>query len=87
MVTYIVFAFHPPYPVLVVMFIIVGFGNGLIDGAWSAWVGTMANGNQSMGILQAFYSLGATVSPLAATSLFSKAGWQWYEFYYIMVGL
>lgn len=34
LLTYLVFIFHPPYPALVVFFVIVGFGNGLIDAAW-----------------------------------------------------
>ena len=86
LVSYIIFAFHPPYPVLVVMFIFVGFGNGLIDAAWCAWVGNMANSNEVSGFLQACYSLGATVAPLLATLLISKGGLGWWAFYYIMIG-
>jgi fucose permease len=85
LITYLVFAFHPPYPVMVVLFVVVGFGNGIIDAAWCAWLGNMANANQIMGFLQAFYALGATISPLIATAMITKAGAQWYEFYYIMV--
>lgn len=85
-VTYIVFACHPPYPVMVVLFVVVGFGNGLIDAAWCAWIGNMASANQIMGFLQAFYALGATVSPLIATAMITKAGLHWYAFYYIMIG-
>ncbi|KAE9367297.1 MFS transporter-like protein [Stipitochalara longipes BDJ] len=86
LISYIVFAFHPPYPVLVVMFIFVGFGNGLIDAAWCAWIGNMANSNEVSGFLQACYALGATVAPLIATALIAKAGLGWYAFYYIMIG-
>ncbi len=85
LVSYIVVAVHPPYPVLVVMFIFVGFGNGLIDAAWCAWLGNMANANEVQGFLQASYSLGATVSPLIATALIEKSNAGWYGFYYIMV--
>ncbi|CAL3968648.1 unnamed protein product [Diplocarpon coronariae] len=83
--SYTVVAVHPPYPVLVVMFIFVGFGNGLIDAAWCAWLGNMANANEVQGFLQASYSLGATVSPLIATALVEKTSLDWYEFYYIMI--
>ncbi|KAG4414182.1 hypothetical protein IFR04_012669 [Cadophora malorum] len=82
---YVVVSIHPPYPVLVVMFIFVGFGNGLIDAAWCAWIGNMANANEVQGFLQASYSLGATVSPLIATALIEKTGAGWYGFYYIMI--
>ena len=78
-------ALHPPYPVLVVVFILAGFGNGLEDAAWNAWLGNMANSNEVLGFLHGFFGLGAVLSPLAATSLITKAGWPWYAFYYIMV--
>jgi fucose permease len=86
LISYIVLAAHPPYPVLVVIFILVGFGNGLIDAAWCAWIGNMASANEVSGFLQACYSLGATVSPLMATAMFTKGSLSWYTFYYLMVG-
>ena len=33
---------HPPYPVLVVVFILAGFGNGLGDSGWNAWIGDVS---------------------------------------------
>jgi fucose permease len=87
LVSYIVLAVHPPYPVLVVMFLFVGLGNGLIDAAWCAWIGNMANANEVSGFLQACYALGATVAPLIATAMFTKGGLGWYTFYYIMVSI
>jgi fucose permease len=35
--------------------------------------------------LHGFYGLGATVSPLIATSMVTKAHLPWYYFYYLMV--
>jgi fucose permease len=84
LIPYIILAVHPPYPVLVVVFIFVGFGNGLIDAAWCAWIGNMANANEVSGFLQACYALGATVAPLISTTMFTK-GLPWYTFYYLMV--
>src|ERR1700761_6389890 len=52
----------------------------------SAWIGDMANANEVLGFLHGFYGLGAALSPLIATALVAKAGWHWYEFYYLMVG-
>lgn len=86
LLAYIVIAVHPPYPVLVVIFAIAGFGNGLEDAAWNAWVGNMANANEVLGFLHAFYGLGATLSPLIATSMITKGGLPWYVFYYLMIG-
>lgn len=83
---YLVISFHPPYPALVVIFAVAGLANGLGDSAWNAWQGAMENSNEILGFLHAFYGLGALLSPLIATALITKAGWQWYEFYYLMVG-
>lgn len=69
------------------MFIFVGFGNGLADAAWCAWIGNMAHANEVSGFLQACYAIGATVAPIIATSIVSRGGLEWYSFYYIMVSL
>lgn len=87
LIAYIVIALHPPYPVLIVVFIFAGYGNGIEDSAWNAWIGVMANANEILGFLHGFYGLGAVISPLVATTMVTKGGLQWYTFYYIMVGL
>jgi fucose permease len=84
-VAYIVIAVHPPYPVLVVVFAIAGFGNGLEDAAWNAWMGAMTNANEVLGFLHGVYGLGATIAPLIATSLITKADKPWWTWYYFMV--
>ncbi|KAI2241347.1 hypothetical protein LOZ13_002757 [Ophidiomyces ophidiicola] len=86
LIAYMIICLHPPFPVLVLAFIFAGFGNGLADAAWNAWVGGMANTNELLGILHAFYGLGATLAPTIATSLITKAHWKWFEFYYLVVG-
>ena len=87
LIAYIVIAVHPPYPVLVIVFILAGYGNGLADSGWNAWIGDMAHANEVLGFLHASYGLGGAIAPLVATTLVTKAGWMWYEFYYIMIGL
>ncbi|KAJ8058793.1 hypothetical protein OCU04_011781 [Sclerotinia nivalis] len=87
LISYIVLSLHPPYPVLVVMFIFVGMGNGLLDAAWCAWIGNMVSANQMQGFLQACYSLGGTVAPLISAEMLAKAGLEWYYFYYIMAAV
>lgn len=66
---------------------IAGFGNGLEDGGWNAWIGNMANANEVLGFLHGFYGLGAAISPLIATAMVTKGHLQWFTFYYIMVCL
>jgi hypothetical protein len=49
-------------------------------------MGNMANPNEILGFLHAFYGLGATLSPLIATTMITKGrGLPWYYFYYVMV--
>ncbi|KAK6602430.1 hypothetical protein H4I95_07532 [Botrytis cinerea] len=87
LIPYIVLSLHPPYPVLVVMFVFVGIGNGLADAAWCAWIGNMVSANQVQGFLQACYSLGGTIAPLIAAGMLAKTGLEWYYFLYIMTAV
>lgn len=87
LIPYIVIAVHPPYPVLIVIFSIAGFGNGLADAAWNAWMGNMANPNEILGFLHAFYGLGAVLAPLIATTMITKGNLPWYTFYYVMISM
>lgn len=84
---YIVMTQHPPYPVLVVFLVSAGFGNGLVDAAWNAYLGDFASATQILGVLHSFYGLGATLAPLIATALISKAHTPWWIYYYIPMGM
>nr|POF02399.1 bypass of stop codon protein 6 [Quercus suber] len=86
LIAYIIIAIHPPYPVLVIVFILAGLGNGLEDSAWNAWIGAMENANEVLGFLHGFYGLGATIAPLIATTMITKSGLPWYYWYYVMIG-
>lgn len=86
LISYVVICLHPPYAVMVIFFIFAGFGNGLEDAAWNAWIGNMEKANEVLGFLHGFYGLGATLSPLIATAMVTKAKLEWYTFYYILVG-
>ena len=86
LIAYIAISLHPPFVVLVIVFVLAGFANGVLDAAWNAWLGNLANNNQLLGFLHGFYGLGATISPLIATTMITRAGLMWYTFYYIMVG-
>ncbi|CAG8417324.1 unnamed protein product [Penicillium salamii] len=83
-ISYLAATQHPPYPVLIGIFILSGLGNGIIDASWNAWIGAMDNSSQLMGILHAFYGLGAALAPLTATYVIVSRDWMWYEFYYLM---
>ncbi|KAJ5546857.1 MFS general substrate transporter [Penicillium frequentans] len=86
LLTFAVISTHPPFPVLVIMYIFIGFGSGIQNAAWNVWIGNMANSNEVLGFFHGFFGVGATVSPLIATSLITKADWTWSSFYYLMTG-
>ncbi len=83
--SYVVSSVHPPYPVLPIIFMLAGFGCGLEDGAFNAWIGNFAAANESLGILHGCYGIGATIAPLISTAMITKANLPWYTFYYLMV--
>ncbi|KAK2616621.1 hypothetical protein QQS21_000444 [Conoideocrella luteorostrata] len=86
-ITYAVLASHPPYPALVVANAISGFGNGLTDACFCAWVGAMDKANTVQGFMHSCYSFGALIAPLVATSMIVKGGLMWWTWYYVMIGM
>lgn len=78
-------ALHPPYPVLVIAFLIAGLGNGLAEGGWNAYIGRLERANELLGLLHGAYAFGAVISPLVATAIVTETGAGWYVFYYILV--
>ncbi|KAI4119363.1 MAG: hypothetical protein LQ345_000742 [Seirophora villosa] len=86
-VAYVVIATHPPYPAVVAILALAGLGNGLVDAAWNAWIGSLAQTNQLLGLLHGLYGLGATIAPLISTSMITKAHLGWWTFFYLMAAL
>lgn len=87
LVAYIPLALHPPFAVLPCAMLFAGFGNGIEDSAYNAWIGNMHNANELLGLLHGSYGLGATISPLIASAMVTKANLEWYNFFYIMIGI
>lgn len=69
------------------MYLVIGFASGIQNAAWNVWVENMANPHEVLGVLPGFYGVGATCSPLIATTVITKAGWEWFSFYYLMVSV
>lgn len=84
---YIVISIHPPYPVVVAVLVFAGVANGILDGAWNAWISQFPSTNQLLGLMHGCYGVGATISPLIATSMITKYGLGWWEFFYLMTAL
>ena len=87
LIGYIPMSQHPPFPALPIVLMFAGFGNGLEDSAFNAWVGGMHRANELLGLLHGSYGLGATVSPLVASAMVTKGNLPWYTFYYVMIGM
>lgn len=84
---YVALALHPPYPALPIVSFFPGFGNGLEDSAWNAWIGNMHQANELLGVLHGAYGVGGIMAPLIASAMITKAHLEWYTFYYIMIGM
>lgn len=86
LVTYVVLSLHPPYGLVVAVLGLAGFGHGLMDAGWNAWISDMVHANQLSGILNGCYGIGATISPLVVSTIVNTYSLPWYTFYYIMSG-
>lgn len=87
LIAFVTISCHPPYPVVVAILAFAGIGNGLLDAAWNAWIGTMDHPNQLLGLLHGCYGLGGTIAPLVATTMITKGNIGWWKFFYLMSGL
>ncbi|KAM5515495.1 major facilitator superfamily transporter [Fusarium oxysporum f. sp. phaseoli] len=86
-IAFTIVTIHPPFPAPVVLYGLSGFGNGLADAAYCAWVGAMDKSHQIQGFMHSCYSLGALCAPLISTSMVVHSGLPWYSFFYVMIGI
>lgn len=82
-VAYIVLSIHPPYPTVVAVLTVAGFGIGIADAAWNAWIGDLADANQLLGLMHGAYGAGATIAPLMGTAMVVKYGCEWWQYFYV----
>lgn len=54
-IAYTVACLHPPFPVIPLVFTLLGLGNGLEDGGWNAWVGGLGHTNELLGHVPTIY--------------------------------
>jgi fucose permease len=87
LLAYTIACLHPRCVVMVFVYILVGIANGAKNAAWNAFVSGLQQPNKLLGLLHGFYGLGATITPVTASALFSKHHWKWYQFYYLLVGM
>lgn len=88
LIGYVPMALHPrSFWVLPVCLTFTGFGNGISDSAWNAWVGNLQSTNELLGIIHGLYGAGGIIGPLIASAMVTKLGLQWYEYYYVMIAV
>ncbi|RYP91584.1 hypothetical protein DL770_002298 [Monosporascus sp. CRB-9-2] len=84
-IAYVIISSHPPYLVLILAFVLAGFGNGIADSAWNAWIGSLANASELLGFMHACYGVGGVVSPSLVALITNKANLEWFWFYRVMI--
>ncbi|PTB67635.1 MFS general substrate transporter [Trichoderma citrinoviride] len=77
---------HPPFPVVVFLLVLTGFGSGLMNGSWNSWVGGLVSGSTLLGFLHGFWGAGATLAPILVSRIATKVE-HWWIFYTMMMGL
>ncbi|KAL3446333.1 major facilitator superfamily domain-containing protein [Aspergillus insuetus] len=86
-IAYIVASLHPPFPALVVVYVLVGLGSGAKQAAWNSFISGLRNSSELLGLLHGFYGTGATLAPALTTLAVTRGGWSWYMIYYILAGM
>ncbi|RYP15740.1 hypothetical protein DL765_005515 [Monosporascus sp. GIB2] len=86
-IAYVIISCHPPYVVLILAFVLAGFGNGIADSVWNAWIGSLANASELLGFMHACYGVGGVVSPSLVALITNKADLEWFWFYRVMIAL
>lgn len=83
--TYVVIICHPPFPVVVLSFFLLGFGIAINLALNNVFCANLANRTMALGGLHGGYGLGGTIGPLMATAIASN-GVQWPFVYFISLG-
>ncbi|KAL3490007.1 major facilitator superfamily domain-containing protein [Aspergillus germanicus] len=83
---YIVIAAHPPFPVVVVAFLLLGFGMALSIAMNNVFCANLAYATTALGCFSGAYGIGGVVSPLIATAMASSKV-RWSFFYVIPLAL
>ena len=85
-VAYIALVCNPPFPVVVVSFLLLGYGMGTILAMNNVFIINLVNGTVILGAMHGCYGIGGTVAPLMATGMVSH-GISWSRFYFISLSL
>ncbi|CAD6448462.1 cbccd8ca-4a3d-4783-a979-c4a14e07b7c4 [Sclerotinia trifoliorum] len=83
---YVMIVTNPPFPVVVVAFLFVGFGMAINLSLSNVFAANLDNGTRMLGFMHGAYGIGGIIAPLSATALVS-AGILWSHYYFIPLGM
>lgn len=83
---YAIIAGSPPFPAVVVAYLILGFGNGLNLALNNVFCANLADSTVILGLAHGSYGIGGIIAPLVATVLVSNQI-LWARFYLIPLGV
>ncbi|KAM3097373.1 MFS transporter [Phormidesmis sp. 146-35] len=80
------YAFTTHWPIMVTVGLLLGLGIGLIDAGINTYIASNQRNANLMGMLHAFYGIGALLGPTIATTLLAL-GLQWRQIYLVIASL
>lgn len=85
-IAYAIIASPVPFPVVVVAFMLIGFGQAVTIALNNVFLANLANSTVILGAGHGSYGVGGTIAPLIATAMVS-GGLHWSRFFIIAIGL
>lgn len=83
---YVIIACSPPFPVVVVAYLLMGFGNAVNLALNNVFCANLADSTVILGLAHGSYGVGGVVAPIIATAMVSN-GIHWARFYLIPIGV
>lgn len=83
---YVIIVCTPPYPAVVVAYLLLGFGAAVNLALNNVFCANLANSTVVLGMAHGSYGVGGTVAPIIATAIVSN-GILWSRFWLITIGL
>ncbi|THV54381.1 hypothetical protein BGAL_0028g00370 [Botrytis galanthina] len=83
---YVMIVPNPPFPVVVLAFLFIGFGMAINLSLSNVFAANLDNGTKMLGFMHGSYGVGGIIAPLVATTLVSS-GISWSRYYFIPLGM
>jgi len=77
---------RPPYLVLLLLSVVLGFGAAVIDASLNAFLAALPNRTALLNMLHAFYGIGALIGPIVASGMLDR-GLSWGAVYMVFAAI